>query len=115
MVMELMDTSLTSFVKNKQSNISMETKISILYDVSLGLSYLHTRNPAIIHRDLSSNNVMLTSHLVAKIGDLGVAKIIRADSRKTRSSTAKNDQISEYFHIIGNNWKVDVSELINFP
>ena len=85
MVMELMDTSLTSFVKNKQSNISMETKISILYDVSLGLSYLHTRNPAIIHRDLSSNNVMLTSHLVAKIGDLGVAKVIQADSRKTRS------------------------------
>ena len=31
------------------------------------------------------NNVMLTSKLVAKIGDLGVAKVIRADSRQTRS------------------------------
>ena len=29
--------------------------------------------------------------------------------------TAKNDQISEYFHNFGNIWKVDVSGLINFP
>jgi len=85
MVMELMDTSLTSFVKNNQSKIPMKTKVSILHDVSLGLSYLHARKPVVIHRDLSPNNVMLTGQLVAKIGDLGVAKVIRADSRQTRS------------------------------
>ena len=85
MVMELMNASLASFVKNNQSNIPMKTKMSILHDVSLGLSYLHARRPVVIHRDLSPNNVMLTSHLVAKIGDLGVAKVIRADSRQTRS------------------------------
>ena len=85
MVMELMNTSLTSFVKNNQSRIPMNTKISILHNVALGLSYLHARKPVVIHRDLSPNNVMLTDHLVAKIGDLGVAKVIRADSRQTRS------------------------------
>ena len=85
MVMELMTTSLTSFVKSNQSKITVDRKMSILYDVSLALSYLHTRKPVVIHRDLSPNNVMLTSHLVAKIGDLGVAKVIRADSRQTRS------------------------------
>ena len=41
MVMELMDTSLTSFIKDSQSKITMETKVSILHDVSLGLSYLY--------------------------------------------------------------------------
>ena len=85
MVMELMDTSLTSFIEKNQSKIAMETKLSILHDVSLGLSYLHTRRPAVIHRDLSSNNVLLTSHLVAKISDLGTAKMIRADSKQTKS------------------------------
>ena len=85
MVMELMNASLASFVKNNQSKIPMKTKMSILYDVSLGLSYLHARKPVVIHRDLSPNNVMLTSQPVAKIGDLGVAKVIRADSRQTRS------------------------------
>ena len=85
MVMELMGTSLASFVRSNRSNITLDTKMSILHDVSIGLSYLHARKPAIIHRDLSPNNVMLTSHLVAKIGDLGVAKVVRADSRQTRS------------------------------
>lgn len=84
MVMELMNESLTSFVKNNQSKIPVTSKLSILYDVSLGLSYLHTNTPVIIHRDLSPNNVMLTSELVAKIGDLGVAKVVQADSRQTR-------------------------------
>ena len=90
MVMELMDTSLSSFVKNHQSEIAMTTKVSILCDVSLGLSHLHTRKPVVIHRDLSSNNVLLTSQRVAKIGDLGVAKVVQAtNSRQTRSRLTK--------------------------
>ena len=85
MVMELMDTSLTLFINNNQSNVTDEIKLSILHDVSLGLSHLHGRNPAIIHRDLSSNNVLLTTNLNAKIIDLGVAKMIRADGKQTKS------------------------------
>ena len=87
MVMELMDTSLTSFIEKNQSKIAMKTKLSILHDVSLGLCYLHGRRPAVIHRDLSSNNVLLSGrgNLVAKISDLGTAKMIRADSKQTRS------------------------------
>ena len=84
MVMELMDTSLTSYIHHNRSKISLAQKISILNDVSLGLSCLHLRNPPVIHRDLSSNNVMLTKQLVAKIGDLGVAKVVRPESRNTK-------------------------------
>ena len=87
MVMELMDTSLTSFIENNQSKIAVEMKLSILHDVSPGLSYLHARRPAVIHRDLSSNNVLLSGkgRFVAKISDLGTAKMIRADSKQTKS------------------------------
>jgi len=84
MVMELMHVSLTKFVQNNKSNIAFGKKVSILYDISFGLSFLHNRKPPILHRDLSPNNIMLTSKLVAKIGDLGVAKVVRADSRQTR-------------------------------
>ena len=86
MVMELMDTSLRNFVENNMSQIAIQTKMSILYDVSKGLEYLHDHKPQILHRDLSSNNVMLTRcQITAKIGDLGVAKVIRADNRETKS------------------------------
>ena len=66
MVMELMMTCVASFVQNGQSEgkISIKTKLSILHDVSLGLSYLHNlhgRRPSKIHHDLSSNNVLYTN------------------------------------------------------
>jgi len=71
MLMELMDDSLTNYVK--KPNISVKRKASILYDVSLGLSYLHGYDPPIIHRDLSPNNILMSRDSVAKISDLGVA------------------------------------------
>ena len=74
--------SLTSFV-DKHEKIPVHIKYSIVHDVSLGLCYLHNHDPPIVHRDLSPNNVLLTAHHVAKISDLGVAKVIKADSRKT--------------------------------
>jgi len=81
MVMEMMADSLTSFVEKHQIPIHM--KLSIVHDVSLGLCYLHNHDPQIVHRDLSPNNILLTAHHVAKISDLGVAKVIKVDSRKT--------------------------------
>ena len=82
MVMEMMADSLASFV-DKHEKIPVHIKYSIVHDVSLGLCYLHNHDPPIVHRDLSPNNVLLTAHHVAKISDLGVAKVIKADSRKT--------------------------------
>ena len=82
MVMEMMADSLTSLV-DKHEKIPVHIKFSIVHDVSLGLCYLHNNDPPIVHRDLSPNNVLLTAHHVAKISDLGVAKVIKADSRKT--------------------------------
>ena len=87
MLMEMMNKSLTNFVK--KPNISMKRKASILYDVSLGLSYLHGYNPPIIHRDLSPNNILMSRDFVAKISDLGVAKVVQADSKATKSMLTK--------------------------
>ena len=79
MVMEMMANSLTALVH--KHNIPTHIKFSIVHDVSLGLRYLHSHDPPIVHRDLSPNNILLTTHYVAKISDLGVAKVID-DSRK---------------------------------
>ena len=93
MIMELMDESLTSYAETgaEKPSISFTKKIAILHDVAEGLSYLHSRNPPVIHRDLSPNNVLLKhlSHFsVAKIADLGVAKMINVgDTRSTQNLT----------------------------
>jgi serine/threonine protein kinase len=54
----------------------LSLKCSILHNAASGLAYLHERSPPIIHRDLSARNVLLNSGMVAKIADLGVARIV---------------------------------------
>ena len=82
MVMEKMHCSLRDLVE-KYDNIPLNVKLSILSEVSLGLRYLHSRNPPIVHRDLTPNNILLGGHLEAKITDLGVAKVVKTESQKT--------------------------------
>ena len=78
LVMEKMEHSLRGFVeKYANNNIPLSVKLSILYEVCLGLRYLHTRNPPIVHRDLTPNNILLSRFLEAKITDLGVAKVMQ--------------------------------------
>ena len=74
LVMEFLPTNLTSCIE-QYGILPKEISYSILCDVALGLCYLHSQTPSIIHRDLSSNNVLLTANMTAKISDLGVARI----------------------------------------
>ena len=82
MVMEKMQHSLRGLVE-KYDNIPLNVKLTILDEVCLGLMYLHSRNPPIVHRDLTPNNILLGVHLEAKITDLGVAKMVRSESQKS--------------------------------
>lgn len=75
LVMERLDISLDAFL-NSTNDCSVALKQSILKDVASGLVYLHNRQPFIIHRDLTSNNVLLNSSLLAKITDMGNSRII---------------------------------------
>ena len=82
MVMEKMQQSLRNLM-DKYSNIPLNVKLSILDEVCLGLRYLHSRNPPIVHRDLTPNNILLSNYLEAKITDLGVAKVMQTTDAKT--------------------------------
>ena len=75
LVMEFLPTNLTSCI-DRYGILPKEISYSILNDVALGLCYLHRQTPPIIHRDLSSNNILLASNMTAKISDLGVARIL---------------------------------------
>ena len=75
LVMEFLPTNLPACIK-RHGNFPNEVKYSILHDIAQGLVYLHSQTPPIIHRDLSSNNILLNPILTAKIADLGVARIL---------------------------------------
>ena len=86
LVMELMECSLTQLL-DRYHNIPMYVKLSILQDVSRAICYLHTLNPPLMHRDLTSNNILLTTSLVAKVCDSVKMKVVSPLS-SDRMSTA---------------------------
>ena len=76
-----MYTNLTSLIeKYETTGLPLHIKLSILVDTSQGLQYLHSQD--VIHRDLSSNNILLTKHMVAKIADFGMAKMVSPNFSK---------------------------------
>ena len=78
-IMERLFTDLEKFLDPYESpDIHLNTKLSILLDVSAGLIYLHTRlKTPYVHGELIAANVLLTEDLrQAKIADLGVSKLL---------------------------------------
>ena len=89
LVTEFLPMNLTACIE-QYGILPKDISYSILHDVSLGLHYLHNQTPPIIHRDLSSNNVRLTSNMTAKISDLSMAKILKHVHQQARRGLTQN-------------------------
>ena len=75
LMMERLEANLDDLIEH-MPDLPLSLKRSILEDIASGLLYLHDRQPPVIHRDLTSKNVLLTSSLVAKITDMGNSRIV---------------------------------------
>ena len=73
LLMELLDESLTKMLKCSQQSLAYYVQVDICHDVALAIAYLHSNN--IIHRDLSSNNVLVIAGRRAKVTDFGMSKL----------------------------------------
>ena len=85
MLTELMPCSLYDVLESPQKTLmSLEEILEVSVDIVSGLEYLHGHNPVVIHRDISSKNILLGGGR-AKIADLGQAKLF-GDSALSRQS-----------------------------
>ena len=73
LLMELMDDSLTHFLESSPQPIPYHIQVNVCHDVTLAISFLHSNG--IIHRDLSSNNVLMIGDIRAKVTDFGMASL----------------------------------------
>ena len=95
LVMEHLYCSLDDLLESTPS-IPLYMKRSILRDVALGLAHLHSRNPAIIHRDLTARNVLLNNNMQAKLADFGVARILNLPVGKLEATLSRVPGTSTY-------------------
>ena len=78
-----MEESLTDFLERSRAPLPYHVQVSITHDIALALAYMHANN--ILHRDLSSNNILLNAGSQAKVTDFGMSKMVEANPRMTRS------------------------------
>ncbi|MBA0614588.1 hypothetical protein Godav_014865, partial [Gossypium davidsonii] len=66
---------------NEAMELDWIKRVKIIKDTACALSYLHHDcHPPIVHRDISSNNILLNSNLEACVSDFGTARLIDPDS-----------------------------------
>ena len=83
LLMELMDASLTHFLEQSEESLAYHVQVNISHDIALAVAFLHSKH--IVHRDLSSNNVLLNGHgSRAKVTDFGMSKLDSHISGLTR-------------------------------
>ena len=85
LALELLDCSLTQYLKQSTTDLPMKTQISLCCDVASALAYLHESPRNIVHRDLCSDNILLRLAdpiPVAKVADFGMSRIIDCTSHR---------------------------------
>ena len=81
LIMEFMSRgSLTSLIK-REEKISLRRKLEMACHIASGMRKLHARH--MIHRDIRSDNILVNENYVAKIGDMGIARMMEANNHLT--------------------------------
>jgi len=84
LVYEYMERGSLFYVLNNDveaMELDWRKRVNIIKDTAHALSYMHHECiPAIVHRDITSNNILLNSKLEAFVFDFGTAKLLDPDS-----------------------------------
>lgn len=91
LLMELCDESLTKFLERSENPLPYHLELNFSTDIALALSYLHAN--AVIHRDLTSNNVLLIGGCRAKVTDFGMSKLVSVNPRMTPLSVCPGNML----------------------
>jgi mitogen-activated protein kinase kinase kinase 9 len=72
--------------QHKNISLNWEDKRRIALEIALGMNYLHSFNPPILHRDLKSMNLLLDKNFQIKIADFGSTKFLEVQMTKQKGT-----------------------------
>ncbi|KAM7175055.1 receptor-interacting serine/threonine-protein kinase 2 isoform 2-T2 [Macrochelys suwanniensis] len=74
--------------KNMYPDIAWSLRFRILYEIALGVNYLHNMSPPLLHHDLKTQNILLDSEFHVKIADFGLSKWRMVSTSQSRGDTS---------------------------
>ncbi|KAI9157000.1 hypothetical protein LWI28_015298 [Acer negundo] len=78
---EIRHRNIVKFYEEKAKEFDWPTRLNIITSVAHALSYMHHDcSPPIVHRDISSKNILLDQDYHAHVSDFGTAKLLKLDS-----------------------------------
>ncbi|XP_034410446.1 receptor-interacting serine/threonine-protein kinase 2-like isoform X3 [Cyclopterus lumpus] len=60
--------------KDMYPELAWPLRLRILYEIALGVNFLHNMNPPLLHHDLKTQNILLGEEFHVKIADFGLSK-----------------------------------------
>lgn len=75
--------SLYHVLNNKLTDFTWDMALNFCHEMALGMSELHGWNPAIVHRDLKSLNLLVTQDWKIKVCDFGLSRFTGGNNLET--------------------------------
>ena len=97
LLMELMDDNLTHYLERSSEAVPNHIQVNMCLDIAQALLFLHSND--IIHRNLSSNNVLLIGNarfMRAKVSDFGMAWLSDINSQESQKSPTVRPGVDVY-------------------
>uniref|UniRef100_UPI00398E8343 receptor-interacting serine/threonine-protein kinase 2 isoform X2 n=1 Tax=Pristiophorus japonicus TaxID=55135 RepID=UPI00398E8343 len=69
--------------KDTYPTLPWSLRLRILYEITLGVNFLHNMNPPLLHHDLKAQNILLDAEFHVKIADFGLSKWRRLTMSKS--------------------------------
>ncbi|XP_062519048.1 receptor tyrosine-protein kinase erbB-4-like isoform X2 [Corticium candelabrum] len=104
LVMEYMERgSLRNVLYDLSIDINCKRKIKFAMDSARGMYFLHTLEPPRIHRDLKSDNLLVSKDWIVKVADFGLGRTVngnfkRNDKQRIRRQIGSNPQHISLLH-----------------
>ena len=79
--------SLADILLENTVDMNFHMKLQCALDAACGMLYLHNSNPVILHRDLKSDNLLVTNDWTVKVADFGLTRFISEKKQMTQVGT----------------------------
>ncbi|XP_062518847.1 dual specificity protein kinase shkA-like [Corticium candelabrum] len=102
LVMEYMERgSLKNVLYDLSIDIDYERKLSFAMDSARGMHFLHTLEPPRIHRDLKSDNLLVSKDWIVKVADFGLGRDVTGNvTRNGQKMRRRRPSDQEYISLL---------------